>query len=366
MAETRNSFGVLWTIGRNQMYPSITGGQLIVSKHYEYLKEKGVDVDILENHSVSNENIWLWSLSNLWYLRQFLRYAGKIIVENNTHRNYFFLANWLIRLVKRVKIVVFAIEIYDYDTMSKWKAWLSWLLFFSFYRTADRIIVLSHSSKDWVACHKVDQNRIIVIPPSAQSLNRHISPIVEIQEEEVRILCVSHIRHDKGQEYLIKALPCMNYKHFAVFFVGLVKEEMYLKKLYELIEGYNLGDRINFTGRLVGDELARVYAKATVFVFPTLREAYGMVIHEAMSFGLPIIASDVGGIPEIITDGADGILVPPADYRTLASALDHVIYNQVLRKKLRQNAYLKSRELPSWDDGCEQFYNEVAGLSRNG
>ena len=81
-----------------------------------------------------------------------------------------------------------------------------------------------------------------------------------------------------------------------------------------------------------------------VLVLPSRWEGFGLVIIEAMSNMLPVIASNVGGIPEIIENGRDGILVPPEDSETLAQAINDLLENKGLREKLSQAAYKKVKK----------------------
>jgi glycosyltransferase involved in cell wall biosynthesis len=83
----------------------------------------------------------------------------------------------------------------------------------------------------------------------------------------------------------------------------------------------SLPDGAEYHGALGADELAALYARASVYALPTLREAFGISFLEAMSFGLPVVASHIEAIPEIVSDGETGLLVPPRDPAALASAL---------------------------------------------
>jgi glycosyltransferase involved in cell wall biosynthesis len=82
-----------------------------------------------------------------------------------------------------------------------------------------------------------------------------------------------------------------------------------------------LPDGAVFHGRLAQDALAALYARAAVFALPTLREAFGLSFLEAMAFGLPVVAPRLEAIPEIVSDGETGLLVPPRDPEALARAL---------------------------------------------
>lgn len=86
-----------------------------------------------------------------------------------------------------------------------------------------------------------------------------------------------------------------------------------------------LPDGAEFLGPQDRDGLARLYARASVFALPTLREAFGLSFVEAMGFGLPVVGTAIEAIPEIVSDGESGLLVPPRDPGALARAIDQIL-----------------------------------------
>ncbi len=106
-----------------------------------------------------------------------------------------------------------------------------------------------------------------------------------------------------------------------------------------------LPEGATFHGLLSREALARLYAAAAVFVLPTLREAFGLSLLEAMSFGLPVVASRIEAIPEIVADGETGILVPPGDAPALARALGGLLSEPARARQMgaagRQRAALR-------------------------
>ncbi len=104
---------------------------------------------------------------------------------------------------------------------------------------------------------------------------------------------------------------------------------------------HRLGDRVAgrivFTGRR--EDIVALTGELTVAVIPSLREAQGISILEAMARCLPVVASDVGGIPEVVTDGLDGLLVPPADPDALAEAIGSLLEDPMLRERIGGAGY---------------------------
>jgi glycosyltransferase involved in cell wall biosynthesis len=110
-----------------------------------------------------------------------------------------------------------------------------------------------------------------------------------------------------------------------------------------------LAEGVAFHGLLGKEALARLYATATVFALPTLREAFGLSFLEAMSFGLPVVASRIEAIPEIVSDGETGILVPPRDAGALARALSELLADPVRARLMGAAGRALALQRFGWD-----------------
>jgi glycosyltransferase involved in cell wall biosynthesis len=106
----------------------------------------------------------------------------------------------------------------------------------------------------------------------------------------------------------------------------------------ELTARLGLGERAEFTGWLEAERKRAVLAGATIFVLPSYVEGMPMALLEAMSWGLPVIATPVGGVPEIVTHEVDGLLVPPGDVEALAAAVARLMSEPQLRERLGRAA----------------------------
>ena len=116
-------------------------------------------------------------------------------------------------------------------------------------------------------------------------------------------------------------------------------EEKYEKHLFTMINKFNLESHfIIFTRNAPYSEIPKYMAAADVFVLPSLTEGLGMVILEAMACGVPVVASKVGGVPEILTPGYNGLLVDPGDTQGLANSIIKLLSSEELRKNLSKGA----------------------------
>lgn len=152
-----------------------------------------------------------------------------------------------------------------------------------------------------------------------------------------RLICVGRLAPSKGQDTLIQAVALLKdtVKELSVEFVGDGPQKAAYQRLAEEL---GVADRCAFVGYVSHDEVLARMATASVCVVPSRSEAFGWVNIEAMSIGRPVVASNVGGIPEIIRDGQDGFLVPPDAPQALADKLRLILSDPALRAAMGQNA----------------------------
>ena len=154
------------------------------------------------------------------------------------------------------------------------------------------------------------------------------------------IMSVAELHPIKNIDILVKSMNALKkYPKLRLVVIGGGQEKTYLQTL---ISKYNLTENIFLVGAL--SEAARFLKAADIFVLPSRSEAYGYVIHEAGLAQLPVIATRVGGIPEIILNGTSGILIPPNDEKALSDALGILIADKDLRNNLAEKHYQNMKE----------------------
>ncbi len=128
---------------------------------------------------------------------------------------------------------------------------------------------------------------------------------------------------NKGARYLLEAARILRDR--GVEFHLTFKDRLDAEMAPRMIADLGIGDRVTFLGRLPVDELARLYNTSELLVSPSLYEGFGLPAAEAMACGTPVIATTAGAFPEVIADGETGVLVPPADARALADAIESML-----------------------------------------
>jgi glycosyltransferase involved in cell wall biosynthesis len=165
------------------------------------------------------------------------------------------------------------------------------------------------------------------------------------------LLCVAAVTSGKGHDALLGALATATDLSWRCSCVGsLDRDPVFAEGVRR--RALRLGDRVCFPGPRTGPELDRAYAAADVLVLASHAETYGMVVTEALARGLPVIATDVGGVTEALGHGAEGtrpgLLVPPGDPAALGAALRSWLIDAELRRRLRRAARERRTTLPGW------------------
>jgi glycosyltransferase involved in cell wall biosynthesis len=170
-----------------------------------------------------------------------------------------------------------------------------------------------------------------------------------------KVLFVGRHIERKGICYLIEAAKYLSADKFEIRIVGEGDLTEELKAQAAQLEGDKNAASIVFTGKLVAPELAREYREANVFVLPAIvdhkgdTEGLGVVLIEAMELGLPIVASDVGGIPDVVVNNESGILVPEKDPVALADAIKRIESDPQYTASLLEGARNRIAECFTWD-----------------
>jgi glycosyltransferase involved in cell wall biosynthesis len=195
---------------------------------------------------------------------------------------------------------------------------------------------------DWVLGRRAARVTTIWHGVGAPVAPRSQAPAIEAEgARRLQVLFVGRLEERKGPDQLLSALaqiPAV-LGQIEVSFVGCPADanDPYRLKIVQQAEALKRKNpRLNlkFLGYVTDKELQQHYASADVFVAPSRFESFGLVLIEAMRHGIPLIAGDVGGMRDIISDGADGYLVKPEDTAQLAARLKLLVENQTLRQKM--------------------------------
>jgi teichuronic acid biosynthesis glycosyltransferase TuaC len=200
-------------------------------------------------------------------------------------------------------------------------------------RNADIIIGVSEYLLNKIS-HLTD-GKTFWIPNGVDSILFCTNP--KKKKETIKILCVANHYFIKGVDILIHAAVILKTKidDFTISLVGDGPERVYLEHLTNELDLKNV---IRFCGHVPNNQVAEYLKESNLLVVPSRNEGWGMVILEALSAGVPVVASKVGGIPEVLQDGKYGILVQPESPIRLAEAIETAIEKKWQEQELRHYA----------------------------
>jgi glycosyltransferase involved in cell wall biosynthesis len=174
------------------------------------------------------------------------------------------------------------------------------------------------------------------------------------------ILYAGNLLRTKGVQYLIEAMPEVVREvpeaHLTV--AGDGPDRAFFEALAARM---GVADRVRFAGAVPFDRIAPFYRRCAVFCLPTLAEAFGVSLLQAMASGKPAVACGVGGVPEVVEDGGSGLLVPPRAPARLAEALIRLLRDADLRRSMGARGRRLCEERYDWEmvvDRMEEVYRQ--------
>jgi len=212
-------------------------------------------------------------------------------------------------------------------------------------------------------------DKLVMVP---NGVNTHIYENVNVDyksfrskfalPEEKIVLFVGRLVYEKGIHVLINAVPKILSKVDAKFIIvgsGYMKEQ-----LLNIVRSMGLEHKVLFEGFMEEATLLQLQKCADVSVVPSLFEPFGIVALEAMAAQSPVVASDTGGLSEIIEHDVTGVKVYPNNPDSLAWGITKVLQDDNYAKNLRENAYKRVREKYDWEKialQTKRFYEDVLG-----
>ncbi|WP_270888857.1 glycosyltransferase family 4 protein [Pedococcus sp. 5OH_020] len=212
----------------------------------------------------------------------------------------------------------------------------------------------SRWTRDWLArTYGIDPAKVHVAAPGTDR-----AELASGSPYGGELLCVAALTPEKGHDILLEALSEIVDLGWRCSCVGPRREPRFAADLRRRAEQAGLGDRLGFPGPRTARALCAAYAAADLLVLPSRLETYGMVVGEALARGIPVIASEVGGVPEALGSTRHGrrpgLLVPAGDAPALAAALRRWLEDDGWRTTLRRAARERRASLPGWDQTTDR------------
>jgi glycosyltransferase involved in cell wall biosynthesis len=224
---------------------------------------------------------------------------------------------------------------------------------------ANAVTVVSNDMKEQILRLGADPRKFHILP-NGIFVDEFKPSIKQSNNVNSYILYLGRLREDKGIDILIQAFSAVN-EIFPDVRLKIAGEGREKKNLMTLADKLGLGHSIEFLGIIRGSEKIQLLQDALLLVCPSRKEAFGIVNLEAFASGIPVVASRVGGIPDIVEDGVNGFLVDPDNPQHLADKIILLLSNTILRNDLSKNA-LKKASYYDWSHIAQEYiqiYHEI-------
>lgn len=334
-----------------------TGGHYYIANTLQYLKREKLNMDVLncDTFPIKARNNRFFFI--IYILKYFLK-NRKDVFAFTSHNLYFYLLIPLFfsRLMGNRYGCGCHLTQYNLRKNPFMKA-LEFLCEYLILQGASLLIMPSKAAIQQFKVFHIERKRIVVVNPAPNVVGQNE---VSFHKRVSRILFTGHVEWRKGLDVLVKALIKLKDLNLHLDIAGLYdKNSRYFRNVKEIIDTNELTDHVFFHGCLSPDELAVLYEKADLFIFPSRHETFGMVLVEAISFGLPVIASDIPTTASIIDNNTNGILYNTEDFEALALAIRKLTDDTDLRYAIMKNNVRLSKNLRTWDDVGRENYKAI-------
>lgn len=232
------------------------------------------------------------------------------------------------------------------------RAIIRWLL-----RIPEVIVALSEQWRENL--HSIDPNLPIIVLPNPVAVP---DLVPKKMKSRIQILFMGRLGQGKGTHDLLEAARILLSKEtsFHITLCGDGDLLYWARKRAEL----GVDEFVEIRGWISGEAKKQAFSEADIYILPSYNEGLPMSILEAMTYGLPIVTTHVGGIPDAVIDGVNGFLVPPGVPNILADRLRRLITNETLRERMGYASYhiVKERfELSKIINSLEKLYSNLMG-----
>jgi glycosyltransferase involved in cell wall biosynthesis len=205
-----------------------------------------------------------------------------------------------------------------------------------------KVIAISNSVKKSLNKYElIPSNKIFVLQNGIdhQKFSRIANSKIISNNNQIIIGTVCRLEEQKGIRYLLLAMKTILTK-FPTVQLEIVGYGTLLNELKELTQKLRISNSVKFFGKFA--EVIPFYKRMNIFVLPSVYEGFGIVLLEAMAAGVPVVATNVDGITEVVIDRESGLLVPPKNPEAIANAVIKIIENSELGEKLVMEGYKRS------------------------
>jgi glycosyltransferase involved in cell wall biosynthesis len=336
-----------------------TGGEKYNHLFINLIKEYNLDLEIHIDRDIPYLYKRNYFFYNYWYMKHLDYYKNSlIIIDSYLHPRLFIFLKILKKRYPKTKIYSIHHHFNFLCEANFFRKLADMFVEKSFLKTCTKVIIPSPYTRDMFV--KLLPHSCFEYIELGFNLPKDKKIRSTKETNSLNLIFVGTIYKRKGIILLIKALKYIKNMNFTLNIVGTYdKNNKYYRKVIKLVKRFKLQNKVNFLGRLSDKDLMERYKYSDIFVFPSLYEGLGIVLAEAMSFGLPIIAFDNSAMPYIVKDGYNGILVPNKNTKKMSEAIQKLLQDNLLRAKFSFNSYEYSLHFRTYEDMVKSMKNFI-------
>lgn len=341
-----------------QLDKPLTGGQVYDFAFIHQLEKIKLDLcKRLVDRELGTGNSFRYCFK---YIRR-IKYISKfdvIISNSRLYPRLFFLFIFLKLFYAKKNIIVFHHH-FNFMTQKGVKRYIHKYIELTLLKTVNTVIIPSPYVRDLMMKYcpsvKIEYLEIAF---------KHEVDIKVNQRKRNELLFVGSVEPRKGLEFLIKMVEflAISRLQFHLTIVGKIASQSYYQFLNSMLTEKKVSNYVTFTGQISDDQLKLIYGKSDIFTFPSLHEGYGMVLIEAMSYGLPVVAFDNSAMPYTVKDMSNGLLAENMNADDFNFKVLLLLKNENLLIELSKGAidtYNKSRTTDMLNREIAQFINNL-------
>lgn len=335
-----------------------TGGQYHLAEFISYVKNKDIKCEIIDSGSLSGQIRKSKLVFLIYFLKYFLQYRKHIFIFAAHSMHLRLILPFFISRFFGNHYGVLCLQTFYNFRQNPFMKWFGFFCEFLFLHGASHLIFSSKVAVDYFKPFHINHKSRSIVNPAPKVLSKRKT---SIRRDVRKLLFVGQVKQWKGLDILLKALAKLTDMNLCLDVAGMYdNESKYYIMLNEIIQKNNLEKKIHFHGNLSTQDLVALYRQADIFILPSRYETYGMVLLEAMSFGLPIIASTIPSAKQIIKDQVNGIFFENNDPDSLAQAIHQLYFDKNKRESIRRNNLKVSSTLRTWSTVTEETYKAIS------
>lgn len=324
-----------------------SGGAYYLAHTIDFLRQQSISMEVIDLGRFPTKNLKARIELAICLLKRFLRYGDNVFHFTNHNLYFYLLIPYFISRVKGAKYAC-ACHLAQYALRRNiFMRGLEFLFEYIFLQGASLLVIPSKAALRQFRVFHLEHKKKVIIHPAPNVWPRS-RPV--FRRHFRKMIFVGNITPRKGLDVLVRAMEQLKDLDLRLDVAGSFdRQSVYYKEIERFITTAGLGDNISFHGCLHPAQLEDLYRKADVFVFPSRHETYGMVLVEAMSFGLPIVASAIPTTSEIVKDNVNGLLYETERPEALTNALRRLSSARDLRRKIARNNLITSKKRRKWE-----------------